>query len=67
MAHRGEQLPTPIYHAASAAGPAADITGAEFGRGFQLTDHTGKPRTLEDFSKASGTCVWPKKQIAVVW
>lgn len=26
-----------------------DITGAEFGRGFQLTDHNGKPRTLDDF------------------
>jgi protein SCO1/2 len=26
-----------------------DITGADFGRGFQLTDHNGKPRTLEDF------------------
>ena len=26
-----------------------DITGAEFGRDFQLTDHTGKPRTLADF------------------
>src|SRR5476649_1237720 len=26
-----------------------DITGADFGHGFQLTDHNGKPRTLEDF------------------
>ena len=26
-----------------------DITGAEYARGFALTDHTGKPRTLEDF------------------
>jgi len=26
-----------------------DLTGAEFGRGFQLTDHNGKPRTLDDF------------------
>lgn len=26
-----------------------DITGAEFGQGFQLTDHTGKARTLKDF------------------
>ena len=26
-----------------------DITGAEFGRDFQLTDHNGKPRTLADF------------------
>ncbi len=27
-----------------------DITGAEFARGFQLTDHTGKARTLADFA-----------------
>ena len=26
-----------------------DLTGAEFGRDLQLTDHTGKPRTLADF------------------
>ena len=26
-----------------------DITGAEFGRDFRLTDHNGKPRTLADF------------------
>jgi protein SCO1/2 len=26
-----------------------DVTGAEFGRDFALTDHHGKPRTLEDF------------------
>ncbi len=26
-----------------------DLTGAEFGRDFQLTDHLGKPRTLADF------------------
>ncbi len=26
-----------------------DITGAEFGQDFQLTDHTGKVRTLKDF------------------
>ncbi len=26
-----------------------DLTGAEFGRDFQLTDHHGKPRTLADF------------------
>lgn len=26
-----------------------DLTGAEFGRNFQLTDHNGKARTLEDF------------------
>lgn len=26
-----------------------DITGAEYARGFELTDHTGKRRTLADF------------------
>ena len=26
-----------------------DITGAEFGRGFSLTDHNGRARTLADF------------------
>lgn len=26
-----------------------DITGAEFARGFELTGHDGKPRTLADF------------------
>ncbi len=26
-----------------------DVTGADFGRSFALTDHTGKPRTLADF------------------
>jgi protein SCO1/2 len=28
---------------------ATDITGADFGKGFSLTDHTGKRRTLADF------------------
>lgn len=28
---------------------ATDITGVEFGKDFQLTDHTGKVRTLADF------------------
>lgn len=28
---------------------ATDITGADFGRRLALTDHHGKPRTLEDF------------------
>jgi len=28
---------------------ATDITGAGWGRGFELTDHTGRPRTLADF------------------
>lgn len=27
----------------------ADITGANYGKDFALTDHTGKPRTLSDF------------------
>lgn len=26
-----------------------DITGSDFGRDFELTDHTGKRRTLEDY------------------
>jgi protein SCO1/2 len=26
-----------------------DVTGVDYARGFALTDHTGKPRTLEDF------------------
>src|SRR5689334_6907046 len=28
---------------------ATDVTGAPFGRTLHLTDHTGKPRSLEDF------------------
>lgn len=28
---------------------ATDITGATFARDFRLTDHNGRPRTLEDF------------------
>ena len=28
---------------------STDITGADFGKDFQLTDHNGKPRTLADF------------------
>jgi protein SCO1/2 len=28
---------------------ATDITGAEWARGFELTDHTGRRRTLADF------------------
>jgi protein SCO1 len=34
------------------AGPrfkSTDITGADYGRGFALTDHGGTPRTLADF------------------
>jgi len=36
----------------SGSGPGfknADITGADYGKDFALTDHTGKPRTLADF------------------
>jgi protein SCO1/2 len=29
---------------------ATDVSGAEFAQTFNLTDHTGKPRTLADFS-----------------
>ena len=28
---------------------STDITGAPYGHALELTDHTGKPRTLEDF------------------
>lgn len=38
--------------ACSGSGPSfknTDITGADYGRDFTLTDHTGKPRTLADF------------------
>lgn len=28
---------------------ASDVSGTGYGREFQLTDHTGKPRTLADF------------------
>jgi protein SCO1 len=28
---------------------STDITGAEYGKHLELTDHTGKPRRLEDF------------------
>ena len=44
-----------LLFAMSGCGPAApkfnnaDITGADYGRDFALTDHTGKPRTLADF------------------
>ncbi len=29
---------------------AIDVTGADYARDFQLTDHNGQPRTLKDFS-----------------
>ncbi len=41
-----DKLPS---HAASVPFNAVDITGAEYARGFALTDHTGKPRTLADY------------------
>lgn len=28
---------------------ATDVTGVDWARGFELTDHTGRPRTLADF------------------
>ena len=28
---------------------STDITGADYGKALELTDHTGKPRHLEDF------------------
>src|SRR5688572_17204548 len=28
---------------------STDITGAEYGRALELTDHTGRPRRLADF------------------
>ncbi|MBU0603483.1 MAG: SCO family protein [Gammaproteobacteria bacterium] len=28
---------------------SVDITGADYGRGFSLTDHAGQPRTLADY------------------
>jgi len=28
---------------------STDITGLDYAKGFSLTDHTGKPRTLQDF------------------
>jgi protein SCO1 len=34
---------------ASPAFKSTDITGADYGRTLELTDHTGRPRRLEDF------------------
>jgi len=36
-------------NAAQPSFQATDITGADFGRGFTLTDQNGRPRSLEDF------------------
>lgn len=41
----GKESPAPP----STAFNATDITGAPWGRGFNLTDHTGRARKLEDF------------------
>lgn len=41
-----------LLSACQPAGPkfkSTDLTGADYGRGFALTDHGGKPRTLADF------------------
>lgn len=38
----GRSTPDAKFH-------ATDITGVDWGRGFELIDHNGKPRTLEDF------------------
>ena len=36
-------------HTGQPAFQSTDITGADFGKAFTLTDHNGKPRSLEDF------------------
>ena len=36
-------------HTGQAGFQSTDITGADFGRAFTLTDHNGRPRSLEDF------------------
>ena len=36
-------------HSGQPAFESTDITGADFGRSFSLTDHAGKQRTLQDF------------------
>jgi len=41
-----------LLAACQPAGPkfkSTDLTGADYGRSFALTDHAGKPRTLADF------------------
>jgi protein SCO1/2 len=42
-------LPLAACDARSPAFRNTDVTGADFGKGFELTDHTGKLRRLEDF------------------
>lgn len=36
-------------HSGQPSFQSTDITGADFGKTFALTDHNGKPRTLKDF------------------
>ena len=36
-------------HPAQPGFESTDITGADFGKSFALTDHNGRPRTLQDF------------------
>lgn len=40
-----------------------DVTGASYGRGFALTDHHGRARTLEDFR---GQVVPALRQLSVL-
>jgi len=45
-------LTAAVLTACSGSGPSfknTDITGADYGKDFTLTDHTGKTRTLADF------------------
>jgi protein SCO1 len=45
-------LAAPVLAACSGSGASfknTDITGADYGKDFTLTDHTGKTRTLADF------------------
>lgn len=41
LAGCGRDTPPPFH--------SVDVTGATFGQGFSLTDHTGAPRTLADY------------------
>ena len=49
----GAALAALILVACDGGGPKfrnVDMTGADYAKGFALTDHTGKARTLADFS-----------------
>ena len=49
----GAALAVLILVACDGGGPKfrnVDMTGADYAKGFALTDHNGKPRTLADFS-----------------